>query len=397
MITVSEAIRLIEKQVPKLGTERISLHRAYSRVLAEDWCADRDLPPYDRVTMDGIGINFQSYDQGQRTYRIVGIGAAGMPQLTLTDPTVCLEVMTGGVRPEGADTIIRYEDLNVVDGYATIDDEVNIRQGQNVHQQGYDRKSGELIVKAGTCLSAAEIGIGADLGKAEVLVIKQPKIMVVSTGDELVEIDQEPAAHQIRKSNVYRIESTLKNWGLEVETSHLADDENEIRAKLEVYIKSYDVLILSGGVSKGKFDFLPKVLEELGIEKHFHGVAQRPGKPFWFGSIPSCTVFALPGNPISSFLCTHKYFKQWLWRQQGRELPEERAVLTEAVSFKPDLTYFLEVKLRQSDTGILEALPCKGNGSGDMANLVRADAFIELPKGLNEYPQGGIFHIYRFR
>lgn len=396
MISVSEALLIIGFHVPDLGTEKIGLRTALGRTLEEEWYADRDLPPYDRVTMDGIGINYGSWEKGQRTYKIEGIAAAGMPQQALSDSNCCTEVMTGGVTPSGVDVVVRYEDLIIADGAASITAD-SIKQGQNIHIQGQDRKAGELIVAKGTVLSSAEIGIGAGLGKVEVEVRKLPRAMVVSTGDELVEIDQDPLPHQIRKSNVYRIEATLSSWGLQVDTSHLADDKEEIEERLAEYLEEYDVLILSGGVSKGKFDFLPEVLASLDVEKHFHGVRQRPGKPFWFGTKDNCTVFALPGNPISSFLCTHKYFQHWLSLQQKKPHFREVAILKDDVSFKPKLTYFLEVSLERDDKGVLYAIPQKGNGSGDMANLVEADAFIELPNGQDEYLKGEAFQIHRYR
>ncbi|MEM8895218.1 MAG: molybdopterin-binding protein, partial [Bacteroidota bacterium] len=157
--------------------------------------------------------------------------------------------------------------------------------------------------------------------------------------------------------------------------------------------------VLSGGVSKGKFDFLPQALDEIGVKKHFHRISQRPGKPFWFGSFgDKATVFAFPGNPVSSFMCMQRYFKTWLNHSlQINTLQTPYAVLGDDVHFKPDLTYFLEVKLVFSPTGEILAMPVKGNGSGDLANLVDADAFIELPKGRNDYHKGEKYPILTYR
>jgi len=157
------------------------------------------------------------------------------------------------------------------------------------------------------------------------------------------------------------------------------------------------VVVLSGGVSKGKLDFVPEILKELGIEKQFHFVKQRPGKPFWFGRYKKGVVFALPGNPVSTFVGMFRYVLPFLYRSAGVELKVVKAVLDEDFSFKPDLTYFLQVKLSYSDKGELLATPAPGQGSGDLANLVEADAFIELPNDITQFKKGEVFRCYSYR
>ncbi len=398
MIEVSEALDIIRQQAVDFGTEKIPLSQAMHRVLKENWATDRDLPPYDRVTMDGIAIAYAAWEGGQRSFPIAGVAAAGMPQQTLQDSNTCLEAMTGAMLPLQSDTIIRYEDLLIENGVATIQvDQLNFRQ--NVHFKGIDRKAGSEIVKANTLISSAEIGVGASIGKSDVEVARLPKVIVISTGDELVEIDQQPLPHQIRRSNVYRLITTLQSYQIKADMDHLQDEPEIIRSKLEKYLQDYEVIILSGGVSKGKFDYLPRILEELQVEKLFHKIKQRPGKPFWFGRFGDrCTIFALPGNPVSSFLCIQRYFRPWLELSQRGALPiMPKAVLMHEVHFKPDLTYFLEVKISYDEQGRILATPQKGNGSGDLANLVDADAFIELPRGRNDFHVGEIFPIFRYR
>jgi len=398
MISVQEAENIILSNLVDFGTETIPLSDSIGRVLKENWHTDRNLPPYDRVTMDGIAIDYSAFEKDQRTYPIEGVAAAGMAQMALTYKSNCLEVMTGSIMPNNADTVIRYEDLTIEDGKATINID-QIKPQQNVHFCGEDRKAGDLVVPINTIISPSEIGVGASIGKSEVQVARLPKIIVISTGDELVEIDQKPLAHQIRRSNVYRIATTLKSFGIHPETDHLLDDKKAIVEKISNYLNNYDAIILSGGVSKGKFDFLPEVLSELGVTKLFHKIKQRPGKPFWFGKYQDkSTIFALPGNPVSSFLCMQRYFMSWLHASLGISsggMPH--AILTNDVSFNPDLTYFLEVKLSYSSDGKIMAIPQKGNGSGDLANLSNADAFIELPRGRNLFNKGEVFPFYRYR
>ena len=398
MITVAQALNIIANNTMDFGTELVPLSNSTNRILKEDWTTDRDLPPYHRITMDGIAIAYAAFEQGQRAFPIQGIAAAGMPQQTLAQNTDCLEVMTGAILPSMCDTIIRYEDLDIQNNVATVQVD-NVRLSQNVHFKGEDKKANELVVRQGIRISPAEIGVGASVGKSQVRVAKLPKVMVISTGDELVNIDQQPLAHQIRRSNVYRLLTSLQNDKILADSDHLNDAVREIEEKIAIYLQQYDVLILSGGVSKGKFDYIPQVLEKLGVQKLFHRVQQRPGKPFWFGKYgDKCTIFALPGNPVSSFMCMQRYFKTWLSLCQTGQTPTRPyAVLAQAVDFKPDLVYYLEVKISYSPQGQIVATPKKGNGSGDLANIVEGDAFIELPQGRNRFEAGEVFPIYFYR
>lgn len=398
MIDVQEALSIILEQKADFGTEVLPLSECLGRVLREDWILDRDLPPYDRVTMDGIAIQFDRFLEGQRSFAIEGTSAAGTPQMTLQNGDHCLEVMTGASLPVNTDTVIRYEDVEIADGVATITIDDIVKQ-QNIHFKGIDKKAGSVIVPEFTRIGTPEIGIGASIGKAEVTVARLPKVMVISTGDELVEIDQTPEPYQIRRSNVYRLKTTLQHLGIQADTSHLADDPEELEKHISGFLQEYDVLILSGGVSMGKFDYLPRVFDNLGVRKFFHKIRQRPGKPFWFGVHEGkCHVFAFPGNPVSSFVCLNRYFFPWMNRNLG--LPETNrpmAILKNDVEFTPDLTYFLEVKLEYDDQGRTWADPKKGNGSGDFTNLVYADAFIELPRGKDLYRQGEVYPIFLYR
>ncbi|MEO1712325.1 MAG: molybdopterin molybdotransferase MoeA, partial [Bacteroidota bacterium] len=309
MIEVSQALQIIAENTVDFGSETIELSDGMNRILREDWILDRDLPPYNRVTMDGIAIQFQAFEKGQRLFPVQGVAPAGTPQMTLQENGSCLEVMTGAILPNNADTVIRYEDVVIEDGQARIIDEAIVEYQQSIHFQGIDRKAQDVIVPAYTQIASPEVGIGASIGMAQVQVAKLPKIMVISTGDELVDIHAKPLAHQIRRSNVYRLRTTLQNYRIQADEAHLPDDKEELTLRLKEYLENYDVLILSGGVSKGKFDYLPEVLTKLGVEKLFHKIRQRPGKPFWFGKFQDqCTIFALPGNPVSSFVCLQRYF-----------------------------------------------------------------------------------------
>ncbi|MEL6255308.1 MAG: molybdopterin molybdotransferase MoeA [Bacteroidota bacterium] len=398
MIPVEEALRLISENTFDFGTEEVHLDQSLGRILREHFYADRDFPPYDRVTMDGIAIAQASFASGQRRFKIEGVAAAGAPQQSLSDPANCLEVMTGAILPRGCDTVIRYEDIEEGEGKATIQLESMIH-GQNVHNKGEDRAQGSVIVKQGKKISSAEIGVGATIGKVNVQVSRLPRTLIISTGDELVEIQEAPLPHQIRRSNIHRLKSTLRNYGIEADSHHFDDDFEEIKHKLQQMIERYDVILLSGGVSKGKFDYLPEALEAVGVQKLYHKIQQRPGKPMWFGRAPKDTfVFALPGNPVSSFLCMHRYFLSWLRESLQMETPAiPQAALAAPINFKPNLTYFAQVKLTYTADGKVMAHPVEGNGSGDLANLVDADAFIQLPQGKDVYEAGEVYGLLFYR
>ena len=398
MISIEQAMELIFQTVKDFGVEDIPLQETIGRVLREDLVADRDFPPYDRVTMDGIAIHYDAFQKGQKTFPIQGIAAAGAAQMTLIHIEDCLEVMTGSILPNNTNTVIRYEDLLIENGAATIVLETLI-EGKNVHLKGNDRLQGSLISTSGKKISPAEIGVAATIGKNHLKVSRLPKVVIISTGDELVAVHETPLPHQIRKSNVYTIKAALQDFGMDADLFHLMDDRDLILENLKEVIEKYDVLILSGGVSKGKYDFLPEALETLQVNKLFHKVKQRPGKPFWFGQANDGTVvFALPGNPVSSFMCTQTYFFPWL--NKCLQLPPSTlptAILQQDYTFRPDLTYFLQVKIDYDQEGRILATPVEGHGSGDLANLVDADAFLKLPRGKELFEKGEVYPVYFYR
>ena len=410
MISAQEALKTVLNSAQDFGVEEIPFLNSVGSILKEEIFADRDFPPFNRVSMDGIVIDYTSFKNGQRAFKIEGIQAAGSEQITLLNIKNCIEVMTGAVLPNNANTVIRYEDVTINNGIATITVDT-INKGQNVHTKGKDGKSGALLIQKNTIISAAEIGVLATVGKSVVKVAKQPKVMIVSTGDELVGVAETPLAHQIRRSNVFTLVSLLERLHIPSETAHITDDKPILKSKIATYLKEYDVLLFSGAVSKGKYDFLPEIFEELGLEKRFHKVAQRPGKPFWFGYSAALgesnkggninrdkktIVFGFPGNPISTFVNCLAYFYPWYYKSVGLEVKEETAILAEGINFKPNLAYFLQVKLA-SENGKLMAYPITGNGSGDLASLVKADAFIQLPSDKIEFKKGEVYPILKYR
>lgn len=396
LTTAKEALEIILKASENFGIEEVKFFNSVGRILKEDIVADRDFPPFNRVSMDGIAIASEAFKNGQRKFKIEDIQAAGSAQLTMQNAENCIEAMTGAVLPKKTDAVIQYELLTIVDGYATINLET-VKELQNVHLKGLDRKQGDVLIPKNTLISPAEIGVFATVGKVKVAVAKQPKVMIISTGNELVGVSETPEDYQIRRSNVFTLVSLLEKLHIKAETAHITDNKSKLLSKINSFLNEFDVLLFSGAVSKGKFDFIPEVLDELGVKKLFHKVKQRPGKPFWFGKKGNKTIFAFPGNPVSTFASCLKYFYPWYYKSFDLDFENKsKAILTEDYFFKPGLTYFLQVKATQKG-GKIYATPITGRGSADLVNLVDSDAFLELPDDRSNFTKGEVFPLIMYR
>jgi molybdopterin molybdotransferase len=404
MISVEEAEKIILLLKKDYGEEVVSFLVTQGRVLAENIVVDRDLPPYNRVTMDGIGIQYADYEAGCRVFQIVATQAAGdLPPTELSTDNLqsgakpCIEVMTGAALSTAIDTIIPYENLSINNEIAQIIED-SVVFGKNIHRQGTDQLKGDVVIEVGQVIDSTHINMIAAVGKSTILVKKQPRIVILSSGDELVDVADTPLPYQIRRSNNYSTRAVLYHYGIEPEMLHLPDNLEAIRKAVALCQQKYDVIILSGGVSMGKFDFIPQALEETGVKMLFHKVKQRPGKPFWFGTFgEKGVVFAFPGNPVSTYMCLHRYMLPWLEASLGYpKSPVFHAVLDKNVHFEAKLTYFMQVKLQQGSDARLYAMPLEGNGSGDFSNLLASDAFLELPLEQTDFEAGQIFRVWEF-
>lgn len=399
MLTPAEADALIGQRLQCLPIESLPLAQCAGGVLRENVYAERDQPPFDRATMDGIALDSRAVAAGRRAFRVQATQAAGDPPLTLAASSACIEIMTGAVLPAGCDSVVPVEELTMSAGEAALGAAVLVTPWQYVHRRGSDTRQGTLLVTAGTRLHAPEIAIAAAAGMARIRVSSQPMLAVISTGNELVEPGEPVLAHQVRRSNAYGIVSALREHGFQrVADDHIQDDTGELRERLRFHLETHDVLVLSGGVSMGKFDLVPQVLEELGVHAIFHTVAQRPGKPLWFGVAPSgAAVFGLPGNPVSTLVCLSRYVLPALFASLGqRPPPPERLALGAPVTITPPLTHFMPVRIEQDDWGRPWAMPAPTNGSGDFTALAGTDGFVELPPGPNTYKKGFVTRLFRW-
>jgi molybdopterin molybdotransferase len=399
LITPRLAEEAIYSRLTCLPIESLPLTQCVGATLRENIYAERDQPPFDRVSMDGIAVDSEALRRGLKRFRVQGVQAAGAPPLKLCGDDVAIEVMTGAILPAGSDCVIPVEQLDVVEGYASLTAAVVNSPYHNVHRRGSDSRQGALLLEAGTLLRAPEIAVAASAGMARVRVSSQPAVMIVSTGDELIEPGDPIADYQVRRSNAYAVAATLRTRGFgRVGDDHLPDDEVLMRERLALHLTTHEVVVLSGGVSMGKFDLVPKVLQQLGVQQVFHNIAQRPGKPMWFGIGPQGqAVFGLPGNPVSTLVCLIRYVVPAIAEAMGtkRALPE-RLALSAPVTFQPALAYFLPVAIEHDDWGRPWANPRRPNGSGDFLSLTGTDGFVELPPGPNTYPKGFVTTVYRW-
>lgn len=391
MISVKEAENLINEVKFSAEIKKIPLKEAAGHYLAKSITADRPFPPFDRVAMDGIAILYEAFEKGNEDFPIEKTQFAGDPQTELTDPHACIEIMTGCILPKNADTVIPYEEIERTGAFFKIRS-TKITKGQNIHFMGSDSKKDEELVAQGCKLSPAEIGIAASVGLNEIEVLTPPRIAILGTGDELVPVEVIPEPHQIRMSNAHTVHAALSANGLESKIFHLKDSQEELNDGLEKILQEFPILMIIGGASKGKADLVPETLLSLGVKKLFHGVRQRPGKPFWFGKSSTNIVFGFPGNPVSSYLCLVRYALPWLKSVLGTGFELEKAILAEEFEFKKEMTFFVQGRKTISNGKIL-IHPMPGGGSGDLVNLSKTDGFLELPA---EQEKFGIWESYNW-
>ena len=394
MITVAEASRRVLESLPDFGSETVPLAAACGRILRQTIAAERDQPPFDRVMMDGIAVRWT----GARRFRVEATQQAGDAPVALSDDEHCIEVMTGAVLPPGADTVVPVERISVADGRAGLESGYEPEPGQFVHRQGSDHAAGQPLLGPGRIIGGPEVAVLASQGLADVSVGRQPAVAVVSTGNELVGPGRPVQAHEIRASNGPAMLAMLHRQGFAAcRDVHLRDDPAAMQDGLGRLLDEHQVLILSGGVSKGKADYVPGILSRLGVEMVFHGVSQRPGKPMWFGVRDDRLVFALPGNPVSTLVCFRRYVLPALLAAAGLPpSPPDTAVLSRDYRFAPALTCFLPARVGTDEQGTLTADPAPTNTSGDFTSLAGTSGFVELDRDRDRFPAGTLVPFHRW-
>jgi molybdopterin molybdotransferase len=362
-----------------LPTERVALADAVGRVLAGEMRAPADLPAFPSSAVDGFAV--RAADAG-KTLREVGESAAGRPFAGRVEPGTAARILTGGVVPDGADTVVMFEDVHIVGESVTVP--ADLRSEINFHRPGADVRAGDLVLTAGTQLGAAELGLAAALGFAEVLVRRRPRVALMSTGDELVEVGRKPGRGQITDSNRWALLAALHEAGVEVRSLGIAPDEPGSLRKLVVdALQTADVLVTSGGVSVGTHDLVKPLLESLGTV-HVGRVKLKPGKPFTFATLPDNKLaFGLPGFPVSSLVTFEVFVRPALRKMQGfagLQRPTLPARLGYDARATGDRTEYQRVTLRREGAELV-AETTGSQSSSRLLSLAGAHALVRIAPG----------------
>jgi molybdopterin molybdotransferase len=391
MLQVAEALEILLDAARPLASEEVDLVAALGRVLADPVAADRDFPPADRSAMDGFAVRAADTAAAGPTLRVTGELPAGRSAEGVTvNAGEAIRIFTGGVIPRGADAVVMVELTEEDRASRTVRVLEPTPRGQHIRRRGEDLTAGEIVLAAGALVGPAEIAALAAVGRARIDVIRPPRVAVISTGDEIVDIEESPAPHQVRNSNGRMLIAQLAAMGFaSTDLGIVTDDPDRLDEAIERGL-SGDVLVLTGGVSVGEYDLVGGALARAGCEVLFHKVAMRPGKPILAARRGGCLVLGLPGNPVSAFTGFHVFVAPALRRLMGHPEPVEapiRATLLDRVHRKPGrLTYQL-ARLSWRD-GRPVAAPVRSASSGDVLSLARANAFIVVPGGMEAVEAG---------
>lgn len=366
----------MERLTPARPTETIPLEEAFGRILAISVNADRDYPPFNRSARDGFAVIASDVQKTPARLRIIGQTRAGEPSRFQLQPGETVEIMTGAPGPEGADAVVMWEDSQRENDWVTL--KSGVPSGKNLIYQGSEISNGNVVLQAGTPINFPQAALLASVGQKKVTVYRRPSIAILSTGDEVVELNHVPESFQIRNSNAYSLAAQVRRLSGEPRILPIApDDLNRTRELIKVGLES-DLLLLSGGVSMGQYDYVEKVLADLDAEFFFTQVKIQPGKPLVFGQIGSVPVFGLPGNPISTIVSFEVFASIAVHHLAGRSdfsLPFLKARLRSKFSHKPVLTRFLPARL-EGNYGETTVDRVKWQGSGDLVALALSNCFL---------------------
>ncbi len=400
MITVEQALALVLAAAQPRPPQRVTLAEAAGMVLAEDVASDIDSPPWDKSIVDGYAVLASDLRSGQAQLTLLEEVVAGAVP---TKPVVAgstTRIMTGAPIPAGADAVIMIERSEVVTDRAGNADKIllhdtDVRAGRNILRRGTSMRAGDVVLPSGVLLRAPHLGLLAEVGRASVAVISRPTVDILATGNELVPPDVVPAPGQIRNSNGVMLAAAARQAGAATVLVDTARDvESDLREKISRGLQA-DVLILSGGVSAGVLDLVPRVLAESGAKEVFHKVRLKPGKPLWFGVAErdghQTLIFGLPGNPVSSFVCCELFVRPAIERLSGRPgagLRRTKARLEADFRQRGDRHTFLPAVVSTNAAGELTLRPADWHGSADLRGLVAANALASFVAGDRLYAAG---------
>ncbi len=396
-LSVGEAQSCVLQHVYRDGYEDIRLELSLGRVLAEDICANRDQPPHDVSAMDGFAVCSTDCVSGSATLSVIeDIRAGSLPHRPVL-PGQCVRIMTGAPVPSGADAVVRVEDTRLLaDGRVAVD--VPVLAGNDIRLQGENMRSGDVVLAAGTEITPGVIGVLATVKRARFGVFRQPRVAILSSGDELEALDDPVDVNKIPESNSYALMAQVMALGIAPVRLGIARDDPEALIRLLRQGLTYDVLLVSGGTSVGAYDYVRPTLEKLDVDMHFWRVNMRPGHPVAFGTRGGTEgrggnlVFCLPGNPVSSMVCFTQFVQPALRRWMGHTRLFPRTVmahLEHPVKHSPGRTEFIRVTLTQDGNGGLLAASTGSQSSGNLISMARADGLLIVLEDSSGLAAGG--------
>lgn len=380
MLSIEDALEIVSQSVPVLPSITADLMTTQGQLLAEEIASPLEIPPFDKACMDGYAFRAEDLSTNKRL-KLIGEITAGNVSEQLVGPGETMRIMTGAPLPHGADSVLQHELTSFSEPDQTVTfQQTEVTAGLNVLKQGNLMKLGEPVFSKGTKIRPQESGVLAELGKTQIQVYPRPKVAVLATGDELVPADQTPGPGQIRNTNEIMLAEQIRQMGAEPVLLGIArDNQNDLQQKIEQGLEC-DMLILSGGVSAGKLDLVPSVLESLQVAEIFHKVWMKPGKPVWFGAQENQTktvpkfVFGLPGNPVSSMVCFELFVKTAIRKMMGHVAPKPEpisAVLLADHFHKGDRPTFWPVDFSW-EKGEAQITPLQWRGSADLRGTMAA-------------------------
>ncbi|MFN2529676.1 MAG: gephyrin-like molybdotransferase Glp [Pyrinomonadaceae bacterium] len=400
MISVAEAIHIVVDKTTTLPTERVPLDATLARTLGEDIVADSDLPPFHRAQMDGYALRAADIVNTPAQLRIVGESIAGRGWHHELQEREAVRIMTGAPVPAGADTVQQVELTCELRDGSVVEVQESVTEGKSIVKRGSEVQAGAVVLRSGVRINAAMMAALASFGYAEVMVGQKPRVAILATGTELVSVEQKPGPDQIRDSNNFSLYAFAQLAGATVERLPLAGDDIELlKRQISEAAECSDVVITSGGVSMGRYDFTKNALQELGAELFFERVALRPGKPTVFARLPNRTlVFSLPGNPVSVSVTFNLFARVALLLMQGATestLTKETAIIARDVKGSLDRESYLPAELTTNDDGQLVAFPLKWGGSSDFVAFALATGLIIIPAGTTSVHAESIVKVVR--
>ena len=382
MIAPDEALAIVLENTPRLEAVEVPLIEAVGACLAEPVASDLDLPPFDKSSMDGYAVRAGDVAETPADLTVIEELPAGVVPTKEVGPGQCAKIMTGAPVPAGADMVVMVEDTERA-GEGRVRILAVTPDKRNVCLRGEDIREGQTVLDAGHVVRAAEVGLLASVGRDRVRIHRRPRVAVLGTGDELVPITETPGPGRIRDSNSWSLTACCRRAGVEVQRLGVAKDtEDDLREKIGAGL-ACDVLLVSGGVSMGEWDLVPKVFGEFGVTVHFATVRMKPGKPTVFATAENGIIFGLPGNPVSTLVAWRLFVWPALRKMMGHRDPSPPPVqgtLTAALKARGNRTTFVPVRLKQKD-GAWTIEPVTTHGSADMVSFTRANALAILEPG----------------